>query len=135
MKRAHGVGLLVLTTLIWGTTFPSIKVATAYLTPGQIVAARVAVALLALSWFLRKATRLTWWHGLLTGFLAAISFLSLALGMKTTGSARSGFLIGLNVILVPLAMPFLVSGSRLVRSSARYWRRQAWLPLPGTPAC
>jgi drug/metabolite transporter (DMT)-like permease len=111
VKRAHGVGLLVLTTLIWGTTFPSIKVATAYLTPGQIVASRFAVALLALAWFLRKATRLTWWHGLLTGSLAAISFLSLALGMKTTGSARSGFLIGLNVILVPLAMPFL--GKRL----------------------
>ena len=78
MKRAHGVGLLVLTTLIWGTTFPSIKVATAYLTPGQIVASRFAVALLALAWFLRKATRLTWFHGLLTGLLAAVSFLCLA---------------------------------------------------------
>ena len=111
MKRAQGVGLLVLTTLIWGTTFPSIKIATAYLTPGQIVAARFAVALLALGWFLRKATRLTWLHGLATGLLSAISFLSLAQGMMTTGSARSGFLIGLNVILVPLAMPFL--GKRL----------------------
>ena len=111
MKRAHGVALLLLTTLIWGTTFPSIKVATAFLAPGQIVAARFAVALLALGWFLKKATRLTWLHGLLTGLLAAVSFLSLAQGMKTTGSARSGFLIGLNVILVPLAMPFL--GRRL----------------------
>lgn len=111
MKRAHGVGLLVLTTLIWGTTFPSIKIATAYLTPGQIVAARFAVALLALGWFLRKATRLTWLHGLFTGLLSALSFLSLAQGMMTTGSARAGFLIGLNVILVPLAMPFL--GKRL----------------------
>jgi drug/metabolite transporter (DMT)-like permease len=111
VKRAHGAALLLLTTLIWGTTFPAIKVVTAALTPGQLVAARFFVALLVLGWFLHKATARTWLHGALTGLLAAISFITLAQGMITTGSARSGFLIGLNVILVPLAMPFL--GRRL----------------------
>jgi drug/metabolite transporter (DMT)-like permease len=111
MTHARGVALLLLTTLIWGTTFPAIKVATAALAPGQLVALRFGVALLALGWFLSRATWRTWLHGGLTGILAAVSYIALAQGMTTTGSARSGFLIGLNVILVPLALPLL--GRRL----------------------
>jgi len=107
MTRARGIALLLLTTLIWGTTFPTIKIATTALTSPQLVAVRFALALLVLGWFLGRATWRTWWHGALTGALASVSFLALAQGISTTGSARAGFLIGLNVILVPLAYPLL----------------------------
>ena len=112
--RARGVALLLLTTLIWGTTFPAIKVATTALSSPQLVAVRFTIALLVLGAFLARATARTWLHGAITGALASVSYLALAQGVTTTGSARAGFLIGLNVILVPLAMPLL--GRRLSRA-------------------
>lgn len=111
MTRGRGIALLLLTTLIWGTTFPANKVATALLSPAQLVCLRFGLAALALAPWLRHATRATLRDGALTGVLAVLSYFTFVLGITTISGSRAGFLIGLNVVLVPLAMPLL--GRRL----------------------
>jgi drug/metabolite transporter (DMT)-like permease len=107
MSRARGIALLLLTTLIWGTTFPANKVATALLSPAQLVSLRFGLAALLLAPWLRRATRATLRDGALTGLLAVLSYFTFVLGITSISGSRAGFLIGLNVVLVPLAMPLL----------------------------
>jgi drug/metabolite transporter (DMT)-like permease len=107
LTRRRGILLLLLTTLLWGTTFPANKVATAVLSPAQLVSLRFGVAALLLAPWLRRATRATLRDGLLTGVLAVVSYFTFVLGITTISGSRAGFLIGMNVVLVPLAMPLL----------------------------
>lgn len=111
MKRSHGLALLLLTTLVWGTTFPANKVATAIYSPAQVVCLRFGIAALLLAPWLRRADARTLRDGALTGLLAVLSYFTFVVGIRTTTGTRAGFLIGLNVVLVPLAMPLL--GRRL----------------------
>jgi drug/metabolite transporter (DMT)-like permease len=111
MTRTRGIALLLLTTMVWGTTFPANKVATALLSPAQLVSLRFGLAALLLAPWLRHATRATLRDGMLTGVLAVLSYFTFVLGITTISGSRAGFLIGLNVVLVPLAMPLL--GRRL----------------------
>jgi drug/metabolite transporter (DMT)-like permease len=107
LTRRRGIGLLLLTTLLWGTTFPANKVATELLSPAQLVSLRFGIAALVLAPWLRRATRATLRDGALTGVLAVLSYFTFVLGITTISGSRAGFLIGLNVVLVPLAMPLL----------------------------
>jgi drug/metabolite transporter (DMT)-like permease len=107
MTRARGIALLLLTTIIWGTTFPGNKVASGFLTAPQIVCLRFGIAALLFAPWLRRATARTLRDGALTGLLAVLSYFTFVVGIRTTTGTRAGFLIGLNVVLVPLAMPLL----------------------------
>jgi drug/metabolite transporter (DMT)-like permease len=107
VTRGRGIALLLLTTLIWGTTFPGNKVASGFLTAPQIVCLRFGIAALVLAPWLRRASGRTLRDGALTGLLAVMSYVTFVLGIRTTTGTRAGFLIGLNVVLVPLAMPLL----------------------------
>jgi drug/metabolite transporter (DMT)-like permease len=82
-------------------------VATALLSPAQLVCLRFGLAALLLAPWLRRATRATLRAGALTGVLAVVSYFTFVLGITTISGSRAGFLIGLNVVLVPLAMPLL----------------------------
>ena len=107
MTRARGIALLLLKTIIWGTTFPGNKVASGFLSAPQIVCLRFGIAALVLAPWLRRATARTLRDGALTGLLAVLSYFTFVVGIRTTSGTRAGFLIGLNVVLVPLAMPLL----------------------------
>lgn len=115
MTRGRGIALLLLTTLVWGTTFPGNKVASGFLGAGQIACLRFGIAALLLAPWLRRATARTLRDGALTGVLAALSNFTFLVGIRSTTGTRAGFLIGLNVVLVPLAMPLL--GRRLQKRS------------------
>lgn len=103
-SRAHAgsLALLVLVTVIWGTTFPIVKTALDTLPAGLIIATRFAVASLPFLPFLRRATRATWLAGGRLAVVTFISFIAQLLGMMTISSNRAAFITALNVILVPL---------------------------------
>jgi drug/metabolite transporter (DMT)-like permease len=99
--------LLVLVTLIWGTTFPGVKIVTRVLSPSELVAVRFLLSAVLLAPFLRFSSGLLWRDGAICGVLLFASFLSQAIGIQHISSGRAAFITGLNVIFVPLALPFL----------------------------
>jgi len=99
--NVHVVSLLFV-TLVWGATFPVLKVATAQLSGIETSALRFALAgVCMLPWALR-APRQTWRDGAVLGALVLFSYVAQAYGLQFISSNRSAFLTSLNVLMVPL---------------------------------
>jgi drug/metabolite transporter (DMT)-like permease len=94
--------LLVLTTLVWGTTFPLLKNAVADLSPAVIVGSRFVIGAIALLPFCRQIDRPLLRDGAILGAVVYCSYVTQVIGLQTTSSNRSAFITSLNVILVPL---------------------------------
>jgi drug/metabolite transporter (DMT)-like permease len=103
--------ILLLVTLVWGTTFPLLKSASADLNGVEISAFRFLVASLCMLPFLLKAPKRAWMDGLLLGVLGLASYVSQAYGLQFISSNRSAFLTSLNVLMVPFLG--LMFGARL----------------------
>lgn len=105
------LALLVL-TLFWGTTFLLVKNALAGTSAGAFLVMRFAVATAAvgLVWLVRRdrPTPGLWRDGLLLGLAMFGGFLFQTLGLRYTTPARSGFLTGLSVIIVPFIARYLL---------------------------
>jgi len=100
---------LLLVSLLWGTTFVAVKSGVADASPVLFVGIRFAIAT-ALSMCLVRdwgAVRRTAAVGLPLGATLAIGYATQAIGLVETTPARSAFVTGLNVAIVPLwAMAF-----------------------------
>lgn len=97
---------LVGVTATWGFTFPALQLALRDAAPFTFIAARFAIAAVALAAvFRRRAWRFTWqglgWGGLLGLCLAAGTVLQ-TYGLLFTTASKSAFITALYVILVPL---------------------------------
>jgi drug/metabolite transporter (DMT)-like permease len=101
MLHARGVIMLVGITLVWGTTFPLVKITTGFMTPAELIAARFLVATLPFLPWLRGGWPL-WRDGLVLGVLLFAAFITQVVGLTTISSNRAAFITGLNVILVPI---------------------------------
>ena len=103
---------LLLLTLFWGTTFLLVKNALAGTSAGVFLLLRFAVASLAVGavWLARRdrVTPGLWRHGLLLGLAMFGGFAFQTLGLRYTTPARSGFLTGLSVLIVPFIARFLL---------------------------
>lgn len=102
--------LLVLTTLIWGSTFVLIKKALAESSPLVLNAVRMTLAAALLALFYRKQLQVTTRAALRSGILVGI-FLYLGYAFQTAGLAlttpsKSAFLTGSSTVLVPLLLVF-----------------------------
>ena len=93
---------LLLVTVVWGATFPVLKIATAQLSGIETSALRFLLAALCmLPWALR-APRRAWLDGAVLGALVLFSYVAQAYGLQFISSNRSAFLTSLNVLMVPL---------------------------------
>ncbi|HSN90906.1 MAG TPA: DMT family transporter [Anaeromyxobacteraceae bacterium] len=103
---------LLLLTLAWGTTFTFVKDVLEVASPGLFLAARfgVAAAVLAAVWAVRRdrPTPGLWRHGLLLGLAMLAGFALQTLGLRFTTPARSGFITGLSVLVVPFLARFVL---------------------------
>ncbi|WP_269533446.1 DMT family transporter [Chitinimonas sp. BJYL2] len=97
----YAVAVLLFVTLVWGTTFPLLKSASATLSGVEMSAARFVVAAMVMLPFVLKARRETWRDGALLGALALTSYVAQAFGLEHISSNRSAFLTSLNVLMVP----------------------------------
>jgi drug/metabolite transporter (DMT)-like permease len=111
---------LLLLTLAWGTTFTFVKDVLEVVSPGLFLAARfgVAAVVLAAVWAVRRdrPTPGLWRHGFLLGLAMLAGFALQTLGLRYTTPARSGFLTGLSVLVVPFIARFLMG--RRVRAAS-----------------
>jgi drug/metabolite transporter (DMT)-like permease len=105
------LALLVL-TLFWGTTFTFVKGVLEVTSTGVFLAARFGVAALVLGavWAFRRdrPTPGMWRHGALLGAVMLGGFALQTLGLRYTTPARSGFITGLSVLVVPFIARFLM---------------------------
>jgi drug/metabolite transporter (DMT)-like permease len=93
---------LLFVTVVWGATFPVLKVATTQLSGVETSALRFLLAALCmLPWALR-APRAAWRDGAVLGALVLFSYVAQAFGLQFISSNRSAFLTSLNVLMVPL---------------------------------
>lgn len=95
---------LLLVACAWGATFPLAKEVLRHLPPFHYLAARFAVAALALLPFAliaRPGRALAPWP-LLAGLALAAGFAFQTLGLRTAAATTSAFITGLSVVLVPV---------------------------------
>ena len=111
---------LLALTLLWGTTFTLVKLAVEIGSTSLFLAVRFAVAVAVLGavalWRRDPVGERFWRHGLLVGAFMWVGFLLQTAGLRLTTPARSGFISGLCVVLVPLIGKFVLG--RAVRWSA-----------------
>ncbi|HEY0065273.1 MAG TPA: DMT family transporter [Telluria sp.] len=98
----RGILALLVVTLVWGTTFPAMKVLTAGLSPAWIVLSRFLLAALILSPFLWRGAGGDLKSGFLLGLLLFFCYVFQVEGLALTSSNRNAFICGLNVLIVPL---------------------------------
>lgn len=114
---------LLLLTLAWGSTFTLVKRVLADTTPGAFLALRFAVATAAAGaiWLVRRRRPgpSLWRHAGLLGLATFGGFAFQTLGLRHTTPARSGFITGLAVLIVPFLSRFLMR------------RRVAWTSWAG----
>lgn len=102
---------LLFVTLVWGATFPVMKLATASLSGVEISALRFIVAALCMAPFALRASKAAWRDGFVLGAVALVSYVTQAWGLQYISSNRSAFITTLNVLMVPL-LGMLFFGSR-----------------------
>ncbi|NJK45230.1 MAG: EamA family transporter [Pleurocapsa sp. SU_196_0] len=71
-SKTLGLTLLVLVTVIWGTTFPIIKDVVSQVSPGLLIAGRFLVAAVILAPWLSRVSKRLWLEG---GALGVLLFL------------------------------------------------------------
>lgn len=103
---------LALVAMIWGGTFVLVKDALTDVSPVLFLGLRFSVATLALSVLYvvnpsERGARGGWAGGVVTGVLLFLGYLFQTLGLRLTTPAKSGFITGLYIVLVPLASVFV----------------------------
>ncbi len=103
--------LLILVTVVWGSTFVVVKNAIATMGPLTFISVRffIAGAVLLLwhvfrtgrSW--RSAPRSFYLGACLTGLALCFSYITQTLGLVTVNAGKAAFITGLYVVMVPVA--------------------------------
>lgn len=110
--------LIILVTIIWGSTFFIIKDTVKDVNEYFIVFGRTSIATLAMFFYTlqKRASSLlkfkTIVYGFVIGSLLGITYISQTIGLKFTSSGHSAFITGAAVIVVPLLL-FVLYGERL----------------------
>ncbi len=111
-RQLQAEGLLLLTTLIWGSTFLVVQNSIKLMGPYSFIALRFAIGALALGIiFHRRLLRLTraeLGSGVLIGVFLFAGYALQTLGLQYTTSSKIGFITGLNVVIVPVLSIFVL---------------------------
>lgn len=105
-KRTKAEALLVLVTLIWGSTFVIVKAALADASPLPFIAVRFTLAGLLLFGVLgrRGLDRAALRRGLALGLFLFGGYIFQTLGLRETTPSKCAFITGFSVILVPMIL-------------------------------
>jgi len=114
-------GGLALVALLWGATFVLVKDALNDVSTVLFLAIRFTAATVALGLVTRPKIG-PWKGGIFTGMLLFTGYLLQTLGLRWTTAAKSGFITGLYIVLVPLV-------SAVVYKKAPHWAELAGVIL------
>ncbi|EKD55373.1 MAG: transporter, drug/metabolite exporter family [uncultured bacterium] len=106
--------LLLIVPLLWGLTFPAIKIAAPYISAEYFVVLRsllAAVTLLPFTYFkLTTLSKRRVVDGLVLGALNGATLVCQTIGLKYLDPASSAFITGIGVIMVPFLLPLFNLG-------------------------
>jgi drug/metabolite transporter (DMT)-like permease len=143
-KHRHGILLLILTTICWGTSFSLLKQVMGDVSPAVILAVRFTIAAAVFMPWLRQLDAALVRDGALLGALYFAECATALLGLETISANRSAFIISFNVILVPLfaaclgkklpiqvicAAGLAIAGIAILSWEGGGWDRGDWLTL------
>lgn len=125
LKRYMADILLLCVTFVWGTTFVLVQDAIRVLPVFTFLALRFCVGGLILfapvflmpSLRTQLKTRALWWSGVMLGIWLFAGYAFQTLGLLYTTPAKSGFITGLCVVLVPVFSMFILKK----RTSGAAW--------------
>ena len=104
--------LLILVTAIWGGTFLVVQNSIKLIGPFSYISLRFGVGAIALALIfgrhLRRITRAEVWSGTLIGVFLALGYIFQTVGLQYTTSSKTGFITGLNVVIVPVLAVFVL---------------------------
>lgn len=107
--------VLVLTTIIWGSTFPLSKDILEHWPPVAYLVMRMGVSAVLMALLFRRqlarAGRAEWRAGATLGLLLSVGMTGLIVGQVYTTAARSAFIAGLTTPLVPF-VAYLLTRAR-----------------------
>ncbi len=102
--------ILLLLTLIWGTTFSAIKICLTYFSPVLFVGYRFLIASLVfmplIGKFKSSLNRNSLLAGFVIGFTNFLAFVLQTIGLKFTSASNAAFITSLNVVFVYLIEHF-----------------------------
>lgn len=101
-SHQKGIVILLLTTVLWGTSFPVLKDTISSLPPSVLITVRYSIAAIALLPWLRSMSGKLLRDGALLGSILFLETGFALSGLETISASRSAFIIGMNVMFVPL---------------------------------
>ena len=105
IKRSKiAIWLLILTTILWGTSFIITKNITKDVPIFLYLGLRFSIALFGFIPFfphLKKLNKKIFWMGLITGLLYFFGIVFQTIGLQSTTAGKTGFITGLSTIIVP----------------------------------
>ncbi len=117
-QHGRGLVLLVLASLLWGTSYVATKGAVADSPPSVVVAGRFAIASLCFLPFIRWRKALLLAGGEL-GLWLLLGYGTQTIGLQYTTAGRSAFIASLYVVMVPFVL----------RVGGRYIGRLVWVAI------
>jgi len=103
---------LIFIVMIWGTTFPLMKIALGNVKPFYFISLRFITAFIVLTLILNKRLKKinikTIKIGTFLGLWLFLGFAFQIYGLQFTTASRSGFITGLSVIVVPILSIFIL---------------------------
>jgi drug/metabolite transporter (DMT)-like permease len=100
--QLRGILALLVVTIVWGTTFPAMKDLSGQFSAVWIVFMRFALGGVLLAPFLIRAKRVDLIAGAMLGLTLFLCCMLQFEGLALTTSNRNAFIVGLNVLVVPL---------------------------------
>lgn len=104
---------LILVTVIWGSTFVLVKHTLDSVSPFVLISSRFWTASIALfcAYLIKsshKGDKYVVRDGIFSGIALAGGFMTQTLGLTTTEAAKTAFITGLNVVIVPVLAVFVL---------------------------
>ena len=100
--HAGGIAVLLLVTLIWGTSYPLLKGAVSSLSPSAILATRFVIAALPFTLYLRFLNLPLLRDGVLLGLIIFSTLTLQTFAVETISANRAAFIASFYVMLAPL---------------------------------
>jgi drug/metabolite transporter (DMT)-like permease len=117
MDRKVAFGSLLFVAIVWGSTFPIIKVSLSYIDPMSFLLFRFVIASLVLLPFIyKKINRRDALYGSLVGVPLFVGYVTQTIGLEYTSPSMSGLITGIYIILTPILSIFVLkNGADLVK--------------------
>ena len=109
MDRKIAYGSLVIVAVVWGATFPIIKLSLTFIDPISFLLFRFAIAAVVLLPFvIKKMNKRDAIYGTIVGIPLFLGYVTQTVGLQYTSPSMSGLITGIYIVLTPILSIFIL---------------------------